>query len=512
MSLSPLPTGPVQPRSSEIRPASTAVERFLLPLTVSLMEVQPLSLLVALLTFLFTGRLHSVALNPIFLLALTLFLLAWAMLVEYFVHTRNVQHNTRLNLVTLCYSLSWLIALAATAYLWLPALLIGTISPLLFISVALVTWLWRRAISYARGGFDYSSLATTFKTGFGILLFILLLSLITPLGTRFLPELALFTPLFFLFGLLSLSLARLVAIRREHRASDAQSDPVRPWLIALLALTAAVSVLIILIETIFSFSSFEFLLSALAPVWNILNTIIDWLLYFLILIIVYPLFALLQFLIHLSGGNGLSNSQPLISPTRPPHFQTVTHTNDLPTPVLAVSHWLLLVVFFALVLLILWRAMARLRSVYANELVDETRESLDARALLQQRFRDWWNRRRNQRPSPDLEPLDPTSARAQYRRFLQQIAMLDSNKAKRPHETPEEYELRLCTFLEQAPQPHEQKGQAIFLIHELTRAYTQERYGSRSMSDQQRTSLPAWVDYLLVQLTGRTTIPPSRHE
>ena len=72
----------------------------------------------------------------------------------------------------------------------------------------------------AQLGFEYGELATSFKVGFGVLLGILLIAIVFPELQALRDALANALPLFFLSGLVTLSLIRLGAIRNTHRALD----------------------------------------------------------------------------------------------------------------------------------------------------------------------------------------------------------------------------------------------------------------------------------------------------
>ncbi len=166
--------------------------------------------------------------------------------------------------------LGWLVALAVTVGPLLPALALGNDIPAALVNAALVTWLWRRGISRAQIGFEYVPLANSFKIGFGVLLGLLVLVIALPGLEALRDALASSLPVYFLSGLVGLSLARLGAIRNARRSVDgSQADPTRTWLLALTLFGVALIILVIAIEALFSFTSFEQVLTALMPLWRI---------------------------------------------------------------------------------------------------------------------------------------------------------------------------------------------------------------------------------------------------
>ncbi len=89
-----------------------------------------------------------------------------------------------------------------------------------------------------------------------------------------------------------------------------------------------------------------------------------------------------------------------------------------------------------------------------------------------------WRQRQRQKRAVAfrLEPLDPASARAQYRTFLLAMANREQRFARSSKETPDEYETRLLAPLRQFPSD-EATSPPISLLTDLTNAYNRERYG-----------------------------------
>ncbi len=107
-------------------------------------------------------------------------------------------------------------------------------------------------------------------------------------------------PVFFLSGLVGLSLVRLGAIRNARRSLEsAQADPTRSWLLALTLFGVTLIAIVIIIESIFSFRSFELVVTALLPLWDAVGTVVSWILYGIIVIVLAPIFYVISLYIKL---------------------------------------------------------------------------------------------------------------------------------------------------------------------------------------------------------------------
>ena len=471
------------------------------------MEAQPVALMSVLLTLMVTGTkaIPPIGAGGIALAALGL--LWWAMIVE-----RVIRRSSRGRRAAWLHFLGWFVAFVVIVGPHLPSLVKGEHIFAALLGTILVTWLWRRSIPRAQAGFEYGQFVTSFKVGFGVLLGILLIVIVLPELHTLREALGSSLPVFFLSGLVGLSLVRLGAIRKSRRALDGvpQADPTRAWLLALTLFGVALVAIVIAIEAVFSFASFEVVLSALAPLWNALGTLVGWILYAIIFLL-SPLFYLLSFLIGLLT-NRNARTQPQSTNPKPSPIHQPWSPQSIPPEVLAIGRWVFLALALIAVLLVVGASLRRWRMRGDDEGVEEVREELDARTLLGERWREWWKRRRRGTSDmPALEPLDPTSARARYREMLQAVVMERDDLARMPAETPAEYEARLLVHLENAA-PNAQElhsGEHLppepAILDELTRAYMSERYGGKLTRERQRAHLQAWVPYLVARLTGRAS-------
>jgi MFS family permease len=465
------------------------------------MEAQPVALILALLTRLFVGGHAAPSLNAGAIALLALGLLWWTMLVEHFMrHPSRKQYALRLHL------LGWLIAFAIFVGPYLPSVVVGVqVFPALF-DTAVITWFWRQHLSRVQVGFEYQQIARSFKIGLGILLAILLIVVLFPELSTLRDVLSSVLPVFFLSGLITLSLVRLGMLRSARRATDSsQADPTRSWLLALTLFGVSLLAVVILIESIFSFSAFELVITALAPLWNGIGTLVGWILYIFIVVILSPVFYLISWLFNLLKENGHSQAQNSTRGTFKPPVTTKGPVVISPD-IIALGRWVFLAIALILLLIVVQATLRRFHTLNRNDGIEEVRESLDARSLLGQRWREWWDRRHGAKRTTMLEPLDPSSARARYRELLQEIALTQGELTRKPAETPNEYEVRLRHYLEQHDPLSGLNNTTPTdptILDELTRTYAQERYGGRQTSKRQRTYLQTWVPHLLQHLTKK---------
>ena len=473
------------------------------------MEAQPFALAIALLAILVAGTSASPPFGAGSIALIALGLQWWALFVER-VATRRLKSKQAIAL----HALGWFVAFTLSTAPYLLATIGGKTQYIfsILLGIALVTWFWRRGMSRAQAGFEYGALARSFKAGFSIVLGILLLAILFPGLQSLRIDLTLALPLFFLSGLIMLSLARLGAIRASHRLleNSQQADPTRSWLLALTLFGVSLLGIVVVIESIFSFATFELALAVLTPLWNALGTLVGWILYGIIFLL-SPIFYLISWLVGLLKQHASSPSQPqIIRPPKSP-IQQVLNSHTFPPELLTIGRWVFLALVLFVTILIVRAGLRRWLTRKSDEGIEEERETLDARSLLGQHWREWWRRRRKRGNStPVLEPLDPTSARARYREMLQALATSNSGLARTPPETPGEYEMRLRVHLDgtsvsskRSTNPDDGVPERA-VLEELTSAYARERYGGKQTDARQRTRLRLNVPRLIARLGGRT--------
>ena len=145
-----------------------------------------------------------------------------------------------------------------------------------------------------------------------------------------------------------------------------------------------------------------------------------WIVYGIVLLL-SPLFYLISFLIGLLKGHvSTKPQQQNAGPPKSPFLQPWSERN-IPPEILAIGRWVFVALILIVALLVVRASLQRWRKLSDDEGIEEVREGLDARSLLSERWREWWNRRRGRKITAlSLEPLDPGSARAHYREMLRQ--------------------------------------------------------------------------------------------
>lgn len=365
----------------------------------------------------------------------------------------------------------------------------------------LIVWLWQRSLGRAWLGFAYEPLARSFQIGLGVLLVVMLLALVIQPASVLLPTLEASLTIFFFSGLVTLSLARLGIIRQVRTVNGRQADPTRSWLGALVLFSGGLIGVVFVLEVIFSFPSFLWLLHALQPLWDGLGTLVGWLLYALIFLILAPLFDGFSWLIGLVRGHG--QSQPQNQPTLSPftHLTQAQHTTQLPPALLQTGKWGVLAVISLLLLVLVGASLRRWFLPYEAEHLEETREPVE-RLPRTPKMR----RTRGQRQI--TETLK--SARAYYRLLLQTVANTRPALTRQLAETPLEYEQRLHqeTDLLGGGSPDEQdipssEPRDELILERLTQAYMGERYGQQPLTPQDQAYLQQQMPHLLHFLTSK---------
>ncbi len=489
-------------------------ESLALPIVVSVMEAQPIALLLLLGAGALSG---TAALSPLSagdLTLLALGLLWWGNAVEWW---RRGHAGKRA--ISVAQVAGWLLALSLVAvarFTRQPGLAPGVVD------LALVTWFWQRGLRRAQTRLEYEDLQASFKAGIAIVVAVLLIVALNRDLAPLADQMTLSVPIFFLAGLLAVSLARLGAIRDARQRLDGpQADPTRIWLVALSALCLGVLALALSIESLVSLATLQHGLGALAPVWGVLGAAVTWVVYAiafaltpLVDLAIWIINGLLALFGHVSG-NGASRPAiaPPSLPPSPAQQPPAGHGNPgqgsgFPPLLIDLARWALVLALGWALVASITRGLRRWLAFGAGVGVEETRESLDARAL----------RRRRQRVAPqqaqaarEVERLDPTSARARYRELLQAAVEAGADLGRRQGETPTEYEDRLIALLE--IRASDEGGFAGVDSHtraalgEVTAAYQAERYGGLAPSRELSGRLRDLISHLRDRLFGQAPAP-----
>jgi hypothetical protein len=444
------------------------------------MEAQPFVLALRFGSLLFTGQSDVFPLVEGSITLLVLSLYWWALLVRQVIQPRIGEQWANLLYLPGLFVTFAVIVGTHTAF-------VDNIPQLVF-AAALSTWIWRRGMARVERGLQEEHLITALKVGFVVLLAMLLFALVYPqtASKALLDALVYALPMFFLSGVIALSLSHFGTIKGEytrHSSGGSRADPTRMWLGMLPFLWMA----IVLSTLVLAAFAFEPLVILLSPLVNALRAFLSWLL------------------------------SLIMNPPPPRHRRVLKpppsgielkpiHPHPYHNPYSAILQLILVIVMVLLALfvlvmvfLLLMKILRKWRSARQSD-EDEVRERLSVRSTLRAR-----RKRKQRRPKFMLEPLDATSARARYRGLLQVMDRRGDDLGRRPDETPIEYQARLQTLVENtshdATQEDETPADAA-ILGELTRAYMLERYGGKATDPGQRAYLRTWVPHLLRRLMG----------
>lgn len=270
-------------------------------------------------------------------------------------------------------------------------------------------------------------------------------------------------------GLSASSLIRWREAAGESLIRPAGARDERRWLATGLGLAALIAVIALVLGLSLNLAAILSLLRALGPVGSAVSAAIQWLTQG----IAYLLYLLVSAIKGLLGGGG---GIPLTPPHTPPvgtRHQPLKQPTQYVPPIFGV----IAAVLFGLALLALIvalvvggvRALLREPQGEENDDVDEDREALDARRLLEEQARGLFHRSGRRRAPADDLPVG-ASVRRLYREVLRAAAGV--GLARRPGETPDEFAPRVAHGLGERGVSAEEAQ-----VGALTAAYDDTRYG-----------------------------------
>lgn len=266
----------------------------------------------------------------------------------------------------------------------------------------------------------------------------------------------------------------------RRRARVAKLIPNRGWMVGIAMTICVMLGIALLIGLIVQPEDAAILWKALGLIWQGVSTVLIW----IITIVAYPIFMLLEYLIRLLQSLFGDRTQE----TERTEFAQAPTPEPMPEPPERVVEampepfrWVALLVVAAGVFIVFMLVLRQLRSSREEE-SDEVRESVLTASLLQSQLADLWARLRSRFGPPPEEP-DPFLSlegesdtrrliRAVYQRML---AFAQFRGIPRMEgETPSRYGWRL------AGRP----GFEGSLVQTITGAYDEARYGDRPPSEQ----------------------------
>jgi len=453
------------------------------------METQAIALVLTFLAIAYLGDNNAVPLGAESITLLLLGLHWWARAVSALTHSRLSTMRARLLQLL---GLFLAVALNVVTHM---SLLNNT--PALFFSIILIIGFWGVGMYRVQTGPSDEYVLTSFKIGLGVLLGVLILTLLNsdPIYQVLSDGLTYGLPTFFLSGLIALSFTRIMMLRKENAnaaQSGSQGDPTRGWLLIL-----TLAWVIVIVSTL-AFEAFGFqpVVVVASFLWSGLGIVANF-----ILLLLSPLFNLLAKLSALLSVPLLPPQQPLPAPRPAPNH------GPPPLPYLAeillIARLVLLAILLVILFFVIRGVLRRWRMAPDDESEEEIRESLSRESILKTR-REQQQQRQKTSDLAALESLDPNSARARYRELLQELAWNGEKLARRPNETPAEYEKRLLALLKKGPSEAQGDGTPTdpAVLDELTAAYMQERYGGKRAGLEHAEYVQGWIPRFVRRLVS----------
>jgi Domain of unknown function (DUF4129) len=344
---------------------------------------------------------------------------------------------------------------------------IGELSgPVVAFAVAL--YLWYRGVRLGSQTPSFTDVESAFRWGIGRLA---VFGLVVALSRRLEAQTTPYVVAFFFVSLLTLALGRLESLRTRTRTPSLNTQ----WLAVLLVVASSVVLLALLLGQIVSF---DLLVLATRPLFDVLGSIVLLLLYIIVIPLAFVLEWLIYLVLSLIQGNGNRLPPEPLSPSDLDNALQRFLAEQMPPELVfglkAAGAALLVIIALAIVV----RGLSRWRPTGADaDATNEERDSLwdphQAWALFLAWLRGLFGRRGQMAalPSPtaavlagDSLPTRLDSVRALYGELLRAGAA--AGAVRRPATTPLEHQRALREVLE----PDE-------AIAELTVAYVAVRYG-----------------------------------
>ena len=288
---------------------------------------------------------------------------------------------------------------------------------------------------------------------------------------------------FFFVSLLTLGLGRLESLRTRTRAPSLNTQ----WLTVLTLIAAGVVLLALLLA---QFVSFDLLIVATRPLFDVLGQVVLLLLYLIFIPLAFVIEWLVYLILSLLRPNG--NRPPPAAP-QPSDIDNMLQrffAQDVPPEVLLALKSLGAALLVGVALLLVARGLTRWRPTGADaDATNEERDSLWNADRAWALFKAWLRRLlRRERSAPEVVPVElaasgqeasgplPGSVRELYARLLRRGAVAGAPRAVAT--TPLEHTPSLVQVLEPDA-----------AVAELTAAYLQARYAEEQLAELEVSEL-----------------------
>lgn len=331
--------------------------------------------------------------------------------------------------------------------------------------------LWLRGVLDGGTPTDHEAIVGAFVTG--SIAFVLLLLGSQLAGAALVAGVQAWLVVFVTAGMAALALASLErSLYTGGAATAARLRLNRYWLGSVALVIAAVLLFGFLLSALIAPETLAQVLGLFSPVVDLLAQVLLAVIYAAVYVMFLVLSPLIDWLRRL-----IATLRPLDAPADLAQFQPLSplfldQPTRAPAELVEPFRWGVVIAVIVAAAVIFALSLRLLRVAEASE-VEETRESILSRALLNDQLRALWARLRGQPASgaaADFLPLDGEALarrqiRARYQAFL--AAMATRNQPRPPGATPEAYSTQLA----------ELTATQAAALHTLTSAYVAVRYG-----------------------------------
>lgn len=357
-----------------------------------------------------------------------------------------------------------------------PALWAHEVAPAV-LAFFVAAWLWLRGVLDAGSPIDHETITGAFIAGSVAFALLLVGSRLT--NAALAPGAQAWLVVFVAASMAALALASLERSLYAGGAGAAVRLRLnRYWLVSVAFVIAGVVLLGLLISALIAPETVAQLLGLLSPVVDLLAQVLLAVLYAAVYVLFLVLSPLIEWLRRLIAGLQAPEAFTPTAEFQPLSPLFLDQTSALSTELVEPFRWGVIVAVIVVAAVIFALALRLLKLAQTPE-VDETRESILSRALLNEQLRALWARLRR---SPEAEgdaaflSLDNETParrqiRARYQAFL--AAMIARNQPRPPGATPDAYAAQMTELSAEQEQ----------VLHNLTAAYTDVRYGGASPDD-----------------------------
>lgn len=353
---------------------------------------------------------------------------------------------------------------------------------IIVVALPVLLYLWWRGIILGQTTSYFRDIYRSFLLGMVALIALIIIWQISS-GSETLaapgPGIGLNVIAFFFFGLMSIAVCHLYAMRRSMPKEEAALTSVWRWLPIMLGVVGGMVFVGFIVASVFSEEFFVSIGHGAGVVFDFLGKVFNYILIPLNYVF-EGIFWVLRFLLNLVRTDQPLQPEDMGEQGFPEMAEVVQR--DLPAIVMTAIKWLVIALIVAAVIYILAKAISRFRAQRAREEIEEIHESLwswrglkdDLRLLFNMMGKRFQRKRVPVAVRPDMDEdiSSRLNIREIYRHLLREAAR--SGLARYRHETASEYASRLEEAVPDGSEP----------LDRLTELYIDVRYGEISPPEE----------------------------